>query len=66
MIGRLWLDSWAGRTSKRVDVIGETPQRYRVRLLEDIPLKGWQLGDVRLVPKYAVTIDPPGAQEVQP
>jgi len=63
MIGRLWFDSWAGRTSKRVDVIEETPKRYRVRLLEDIPLKGWAAGDVRLVPKYAVTIDP---QEAQP
>jgi hypothetical protein len=64
--GRLWFDSWAGRTSKRVEVIGETPKRYRVRLLEDIPLKGWQLGDVRLVPRRAVTIDPQGAQEAQP
>jgi len=53
--GRLWLDSWAGRTSKRVTVIGETPKRYRIRTEEDIPLKGWHTGDVRLVPKTAVT-----------
>jgi len=55
--GRLWLDSWAGRTSKRVTVIGETPKRYRIRTEEDIPLKGWHTGDVRLVPKTAVTFE---------
>lgn len=59
--GRLWLNSWAGRTSKRVEVFGETPKRYWVRLLEDVPLKGWRAGSARLVPKYAVTLD---AQDV--
>lgn len=54
--GRLWLESWAGRTSYRVDVIDETPKRYRVRLLEAVTLKGWAVGDVRLVPKYAVEV----------
>ncbi len=57
--GELRLDSWAGRRSYPVEVLGETPQRYRIRLLEDMPLPGRNkrgaAGEVRLVPKYAVT-----------
>lgn len=56
--GELLLDGWAGRRAYPVDVIGETPKRYRVRLLEDMPLPGRNqrgaAGDVRLVPKHAV------------
>lgn len=53
----LELDGWMGRTSHPVEVIGETPTRYRVRLLEDTRLPGRRRGakgDVVLVPKHAV------------
>lgn len=50
--GRVWYQSWAGLTSTRVLVIGETPKRYRVRFVD---------GTVRLVPKRAVTFDTNGA-----
>src|SRR5687768_5635657 len=48
-------DGWAGRREASVTVIGETPKRYRVVL--NAPLGGnfgGDVGDVRLVPKYAV------------
>jgi len=54
----LELDGWAGRTHWPVEVVGETPTRYRVRLLQDTRLPGrWReghAGDVVLVPKYAI------------
>ncbi len=54
----LEIDGWAGRTSHPIEVIGETPTRYRVRLIEDTRLPGryrqGAKGDVVLVPKYAV------------
>lgn len=46
------LNSWAGRTSHKVEIIKETPQCYRVKLLEDC-LKG-DTGAIILVPKYAI------------
>jgi hypothetical protein len=50
------LDGWAGRTQVRVTVLGETPQRYRVRYEEDAGYsRGARQGSVKLVPKYAVT-----------
>jgi len=62
--GRLWLDSWAGRVGHPVDVLGETPKRYRVRAVAYIPLKDWPAGHVALVPLHAVTFDPaPAAAE---
>jgi hypothetical protein len=56
--GTLHLDGWAGRTRHTVDVIGETPKRYRIRAREGLQLPGRWLaaGAVALVPKYAVTI----------
>ncbi|NLE94386.1 MAG: hypothetical protein GX600_01705 [Dehalococcoidia bacterium] len=54
----LEIDGWAGRTSAPVEVVGETPKRYRVRLLQDTRLPGryrrGAKGDVVLVPRYAV------------
>lgn len=58
--GRLWFDSWAGRASYRIEVIGETPKRYRVRVLDDVIMRGWHVGDAVLVPRYAVTFDAAG------
>jgi len=52
--GRVWLDSWAGRTSILVKVLGETPHRYRVAWLES--RLGRVAGTQALVPKSAVTI----------
>lgn len=58
----LWTDGWEGRTSQPVVVEGETPQRYRVRAVdEQLRLPNGRHG-VRLilrsgtvlVPKYAV------------
>lgn len=64
--GKVWFNSWAGRTSANVEIVGETPKRYRVRFLEPKSGSGmWACrsaaspGDVRLVPKQSVTFDPP-------
>ncbi len=51
------LDGWAGRREIACEIVGETPQRYRVRLLEDGSLprgRYGHVGDVVVVPKYAV------------
>lgn len=50
----LWFNFYFGAVAKRVEVIGETPKRYRVKLLEEVCGRGWKAGDVRLVPKHAV------------
>lgn len=54
------LRSYAGVHAYPVEVIGETPKRYRVRLCQDMRLPGrhrWgKAGDVVLVPKDAVEI----------
>jgi hypothetical protein len=53
--GYLHLNSWAGRSRHRIVIIGETPKRYHVRYV-DKPALGWIEGEIRLVPKYAVTL----------
>jgi hypothetical protein len=53
----LRLDGWAGRERIPVEIVGETPKRYRVKLLEAARLPGnrpHDAGDVVLVPRYAV------------
>lgn len=59
----LCMDGWAGFHKEPVEIVGETPKRYRVRLLADCRLPGrlrfGKKGDVVLVPKYAVTDKPP-------
>lgn len=55
MKGCVHLESWAGRTTVPVEIIGHTKKRTRVKVLADEPLKGWKAGDVVLVPAYAVT-----------
>lgn len=56
--GELLLDGWAGRRAVPVEVLSETPQRFRVRLLADCALPGrnkrGEVGAVMLVPKHAV------------
>ena len=58
--GKLLLDGWAGRSEHLVEVIGETPKRYRVELLCDVRLpsrREGKAGDVVLVPKHAIKMD---------
>jgi hypothetical protein len=65
MIPTHWLciTGWWGDHKEPVELIGETPKRYRVRLLADCRLPGrnrqGKVGDVVLVPRYAVTEKPP-------
>lgn len=53
------LQGWAGIHYVAVEIVGETPKRIRVRILEErAKLAGRQrwasYGDIVLVPKYAV------------
>lgn len=52
------VQSWAGVHEVPVEVIGETPKRYRVRILKDDRWPGRRnsvkSGDVKLVPKHAL------------
>ena len=52
--GILTLESWAGRTNHPVEILGETPKRYKVKLMTD-NIKG-RKGTVLKVPKYAVRL----------
>jgi len=59
-MGTLHIDGWAGRIDQRVDVVGETRTRYRIRAIERTKLAGrgrWlHRGETALVPKAAVTL----------
>lgn len=61
------INSWAGRRTYAVEIVGETKTRYRVRAITDMNLPGRFVpnGAVVLVPKYAVchpeTSDEPSA-----
>lgn len=59
--GYLMLDGWAGRREHKVEVIGETPKRYRIRAVERTKLAGrcrWlYAGETALVPKYAIRLE---------
>lgn len=52
------VQSWAGVHLVSVEIIGETPKRYRVRILSDARWPGRRnsvkAGDVKLVPKNHV------------
>lgn len=60
-IGVLCSESWSGRSEEKVEIIGETPKRYRIRADRRIKLAGrdrWlEVGDDVLVPKTAVRIE---------
>lgn len=55
----LRLSSWAGDTYQEVEVIGETPKRFRIRALADTRLGGrsrWLATDwTTVVPKGAIS-----------
>lgn len=69
----LRMDGWAGRHDYAVVVVGETPQRYRIKLppqTDPIRLAGggrWlRCGQSALVPKHAVAFDSPVSGEGAP
>lgn len=57
-IGTLYTSSWAGTLKQRVNVIGETPKRWRIEALKRTRLGGRrrfiEQGETALVPKFAV------------
>jgi len=66
--GVLVLTGWHGRSEVPVVVIGDTPKRYRVRLLADTRLPSRRrgtTGDEVLVPKTAVRLDDDRARAAQ-
>lgn len=58
IFGTLAVDGWCGRSLTRVEVIGQTKKRLRIRAIERTPMAGrdrWlEKGEVALVPTYAV------------
>lgn len=57
----LQLDGWEGRTQQPVEIVGQTPKRFRIRAGRRTRLAGRRyLGpdDEALVPRYAVTVEP--------
>lgn len=57
----LMLDGWAGRTLIPCEIVGETPKRTRIKLLERARLPGnrwFDAGQVALVPTKAVCSKP--------
>lgn len=57
--GVLRIVSWAGTTERIVQIVGETPRRYRIRALVEtwLPNKCLKPGQEALVPKTAVRIE---------
>jgi len=60
--GFVLLQGWDGLSKRRVEIIGETPKKYRIRALEFTKLAGRnryiEVGAVILVPKHAVAMEP--------
>lgn len=58
VVRRLVLDSWAGRSETPVEIIGQTPKRFRIRAITRTRLAGrdrWlKAGEVALVPICAL------------
>jgi hypothetical protein len=58
----LLIQSWAGLIRHEIEIVGQTPKKYRVKWIKDepfIPPKSGtvrQKGDIFLVPKTAVRI----------
>lgn len=63
MQATLCLNSWAGRIEHPVEVIKETPRRYKIRLLEDalLPSGRKRAGSEVYVPKCAIRLGQPVA-----
>lgn len=56
----IFLQGWGGATKQKVELVGETPKKYRIRALELTKLAGrarWIApGQEALVPKTAVEL----------
>ena len=69
-IAELGLQGWEGLTWTRVEIIGETPKKYRIRALQRTKLGGrsrWiYAGETALVPKHAIRAIALAAQEERP
>lgn len=56
--GYLCLNGYSGHSETEVEVIGETPKRYRIKAITRTRLAGenrWlNIGEIELVPKYAM------------
>lgn len=59
--GFVLLQGWAGLTKARVQIIGKTPKKYRIRALERTKLGGRdryiEKGSEALVPQHAVALE---------
>ena len=62
--GLLVIDSWAGRMRQHVEIVAETPKRYRIRAADgakEVWLPGGRIlkhgGMTALVPKHAVLLE---------
>ena len=57
-IAELGLQGWAGLTWQQVELIGETPKKFRIRAIQRTKLGGrcrWiDPGETTLVPKHAI------------
>jgi hypothetical protein len=64
------LNGWQGLTTQEVEVVGSTPQRYRIRAITRTRLAGRQryleAGQTVLVPRKVVTFLDIPALEVAP
>lgn len=60
-IVKLCCNSWAGYSEHPVELVGETPKRYRIRAINRTKLGGrcrWLArGEIALVPKRAVRVE---------
>jgi hypothetical protein len=59
--GILQMNSFAGHTKTRIEIIGETAKRYRIKAITTTRTAGalvyLEPGQIALVPKTAVTIE---------
>ena len=69
--GLLMIQSWAGLLKYPVEIVGETPKKYRIKwILEEsfVPPKSGTVrfkGDIFLVPKHAVKVKDIGGGNVR-
>jgi hypothetical protein len=68
MFGYLQLDGWHGRSQQRIEIIGQTPKRVRIRAITKTRLAGRRRslmpGETTLVPKYAVRTEAASGVEI--
>ena len=70
IIKAIVLDTWAGRRYYAVEVVGETPNKARVRILTPggvrLPGRRYaECNDIVLVPKHAISDLPADANKVE-